>query len=378
MKPISKKRILLDTRSLAGKSTGVGRYVTNLIREIINIEPPDLSFSALCLPEDNLPKGIERHVLKGMLSRVGPMNPLQRVICPQLIRYNEYDLYHYLYFDVPRVFSRPIVATCYDIEPLRHPELFSVKIYWYYKIFARILRHVDLVIVISENTRRDLIDLIGISPERIRVIHLGVDSSFYPVNNSLIMGKMRNEYLIPDRYILYLGNTMPHKNLLRLIAAMELVHQHEPNVSLLLAGRKDKYRPIIEKAIEKAKLGSVVRFLGFIKEEHLPILISGAQVFVYPSLYEGFGLPVLEAMACGTPVVASNISPIKEIVEDGGVLIDPENIKDIAEGILGLLRNPSLAKHIADMGQKRSRQFSWRRCAEQHIDIYREVLMRRT
>jgi glycosyltransferase involved in cell wall biosynthesis len=368
------KNVLLDTRMLVGKQTGVGRYLTHLVQEMIAIAPPDLSFSALCLREDKLPDGIIRHVLDGMASGARPLGPLQQFVVPWSVRQAGCNLYHYSSFDPPWLLPRPFVTTCYDIEPLRHPELFSTRIVWYYRIFTIGLQRAERIFVISESTGRDLVDLLHISPERIKVTYLGVDSSFHPVKNPDTLAMVRKRYILPERYVLYLGNTMPHKNLPRLIAAMAYVHQQEPDVKLLLAGHRDKYRPIIERAIATADLENVVRFLGDILEGDLPVILNEAQVFAYPSLYEGFGLPVLEAMACGTPVVTSNCSSLPEVVGDCAIKVNPENPSAIGDGILRLLLNPAEGKHFSNAGIQRAHQFTWRSCAEKHIEVYREVL----
>jgi glycosyltransferase involved in cell wall biosynthesis len=321
-----------------------------------------------------VPEGIERHILDGMISGARPLGPLQQLVVPWFVRRSECDLYHYPFFDPPWTLDRPFVATCYDMEPLRHPELFPARIVWYYRVFASALRRAERVFVISESTGRDLVDLLRIAPERICVAYLGVESTFHPVENPETRAMTRDKYLLPERYILYLGNTMPHKNLRRLIDAMAQVHRQEPDVALLLAGRRDKYRPAVEQAIATAGLQNVVRFLGDISEEDLPALLSGAQVFAYPSLYEGFGLPVLEAMACGTPVVTSNRSSLPEVVGECAVVVNPEDSAEIVDGMIRLLRNPTEAKRLADVGLQRARQFTWRRCAEQHVAVYREVL----
>lgn len=375
-KPARKNHVLLDTRMLVGKQTGIGRYVTHLAQEMIAIAPTDLSFSALCLPTDKVPEGIKRYVLEGVASGARPMSLLQQLVVPWSVRQSGCDLYHYPSYDPPWLLPRPFVATCYDIEPLRHPELFSARIVWYYRLFAIGLRRAERVIVISENTGRDLVDLLHIPPERIRVIYLGVDPSFRPVDNPQTLATVRQQYFLPERYVLYLGNTMPHKNLPRLIDAMAQVHRQEPDVALLLAGRRDKYRPAIKQAIAIAGLENVVRFLGGISEEDLPVLLSGAQVFAYPSLYEGFGLPVLEAMACGTPVLTSNRSSLPEVVGDCAIVVNPEDTTAIADGILRLLSSPAEAKRFSNAGIQRARQFSWELCAEQHMAVYREVLAR--
>jgi glycosyltransferase involved in cell wall biosynthesis len=370
----SKKSVLIDTRMIIGAQTGVGRYITNLINEIIEIAPTDLCFSALSLSSDKVPIGIKRLNLKGIMSGISPGRPLQQLTIPWSVYKSGCELYHYPSFDPPFIFKGPIIATCHDIEPLRCPELFSTRIYWYYRMFTKGLRRAKRIITVSENTRKDLVDLLGIAPERITVIYHGVSPSFKRIEDPRGLNALRNKYQLPERYILYIGNTMPHKNLPRLISAMCYVHEQEPDVELVLGGRRDKHRPSLEHMIKMTGLENYARFLGIISDDDLPTLLSGARAFVYPSLYEGFGLPVLEAMACGVPVVTSNRASLPEVVGDSALVVDPKDSREIARAILRLLRNPIEAKHFINASLNRVKQFTWRRCAEQHISVYREVL----
>lgn len=369
-------RLLVDTRIFGGSVTGVVRYLSNLLREIQLLEPSDLKFNALCSPAQDLPCEIPKIEMHGVGAHSKPLGVLQQVVLPRAVRNAQCDLFHYPYFDPPRITSCPFIATCYDIEPLRHPELFPRRIVWYYKVFAPRLRTAGRVVVISQNTGKDIIELLGVHPDRVKVVYLGVDPHFHPIREEDRVNAVRLRYGLPSRYLLYLGNTMPHKNLVRLVQAMAIVRKRFPSVPLLLAGREDKYRPAVEQAIAVATLSETIRFIGDIAEEDLPALLSSAAVFVYPSLYEGFGLPVLEAMACGTPVVVSNRSSLPEIVGNSAISVDPYDVFALAEAITHLLANPAGAKRFSDLGRERAKEFTWRRCAEEHLAVYREVLNR--
>lgn len=370
-----KYKVLIDVRTLAGRLTGMGRYATKLLDEMLDLSDHDLELHALCLPDDKVPEAIPRHVLRGIEAR--PMRPEQQVVVPWAILGSRCDLYHYPSYDPPLCPGRPLVTTCADVEPIRMPELFPPKIVWYYKLLAARLRRAAKVIVISEHTGKDIVELLGIDPERVRPIHLGVGSHFRPISDGQCLAGFRSRYRLPDRFLLYVGNTMAHKNLPRLVAAMAIVANKFPSVPLLIAGGKDKYRPVVESAIEAARLEEKVKFLGPVPEEDLPALYSSASVFVYPSLYEGFGLPVLEAMACGTPVVTSNAASIPEIVGGAGIMVDPCRYTDIADGILRILENDEDAARFSQLGVRRAGDFTWRRCAEKHLQVYQEVLGKR-
>jgi glycosyltransferase involved in cell wall biosynthesis len=236
------------------------------------------------------------------------------------------------------------------------------------------LRRAERVIVISAHTGKDIVEHLGVDPGKIRVIHLGVASDFHPIPEEKRLGALRSRYRLPERCLLYVGNTMPHKNISRLVSAMALVRKRFPAVPLVIAGSSDKYRPMVAQTIEDKSLSNEVRFLGHVPEEDLPTLYNCASAFLFPSLYEGFGMPVLEAMACGTPVVTSGAASIPEIVGDAAITVDPYDVKSIADGIVHLLENRSEAEKLSRVGIQRAKEFTWRKCAEKHLMVYDEVL----
>jgi glycosyltransferase involved in cell wall biosynthesis len=333
-----------------------------------------LTFRLLCLDAKDSSSHLERRVLRGIWRRAKPFTLAQQVLLPRAARVTSCDLFHYGYFDLPRGFSMPVVATCFDIEPLRQPSLFSARIVWYYKLMAGGLRRARYVIAISQATARDLAELLGVRRDRIRVIPLAPDSRFMPAASAVSRDAIRQKYGLPDRFVLYVGNTMPHKNLPRLVGAICRARAVDPSVCLLLAGGRDRYRRIAEQAIVANGLADHVRFIGRVSDEDLPSLYRCATVFVFPSLYEGFGLPVIEAMACGTPVVTSNRSSLPEVAGNAAILVNPLREDEIAEGILRLFREPAAAREYASRGLRQAKRFSWRRCAEQHAAVYREAL----
>ena len=266
-------RVLVDARILGSSITGVSRYLSNVLRGIRLLDPQDLKVHGLCSQGQVLPCNLPKFELHGAGAHCKPLGLMQQMFLPRAICSTECDLFHYPYFDPPRIASCPYVATCYDVEPLRQPELFPRRIVWYYRIFAPGLRAAERVIVISRNTAKDLIELLGIDPGRIKVIYLGVDPHFHPVREEGRMAAVRLRYRLPPRYLLYLGNTMPHKNLARLVQAMVIVRKRCPSVPLLLAGRKDEYRPAVVQAIAVANLSETIRFTEDIAEEDLPALL---------------------------------------------------------------------------------------------------------
>ena len=223
------------------------------------------------------------------------------------------------------------------------------------------------MIAISQATARDVEALARVPANRIVVTHLGVDPVFRPQPEAACAA-VRARYRLPERYVCYVGNTMPHKNLARMVDAMARVRRRCGPVPLVIAGVPDKHRPALEAAAARHGLGDGLRLLGPVPDEDLPALLSAAAVFVYPSLYEGFGLPVLEAMACGCPVVTSNRASLPEVAGDAALACDPLDTPAIAEAVATLLTDATAAARLRAAGPLRAAAFTWSRCAALHRD----------
>lgn len=365
----SAKKVLFDGRMLAGRDTGMGRYVSQVVRNLIEIEPADVSLQLACMDGDTPPDEMDNVVRSNRRTQ----NLWQQLKAPRELNDSKCDIFHYPSFDPPRLRSKILVVTCPDIEPLVLPSLFSSMVVYYYKLLIRRMRAASRIIVFSANTGDDLGNILGIEPERIEVIPLGVEPHFSPAEEERC-SEVSSDYDLPDKYILYVGNTMPHKNLPRLVKAFAVVRKKHPRVGLLLAGARDKYRPRVEAAISEAGIDDAVRFICKVPEADLPALYSGASLFAFPSLYEGFGLPVLEAMACGTPVVASDAASIPEVAGDAAILVDPLDVQALAGEMIGVLEDDDKATRLSEKGIQRASLFTWRDCAEKHLAVYRELL----
>jgi glycosyltransferase involved in cell wall biosynthesis len=271
------------------------------------------------------------------------------------------------------------VLTVHDLTPLvLGEEYFSSE---QIGITRRIIDSVqpdDWVVAVSESTKNDLCERRPIDPERVFVVpNAASDDLFYPVTDDKRIRTVRQKYGIPEgRYLLSLHSMAPHKNTPRLIEAFRQFIQQErpPDTYLVLAGGLGRPRKEIfeELSLETADLDRV-HFTGFVKDDDLAPLYSGAEAFVFPSLYEGFGLPVLEAMQCGCPVVASNTSSIPEIVGDSGILMDPTDVEELARAISQVLSFPSVASKSSESGIERAGDYSWEGAMSKTLDTYRQV-----
>jgi glycosyltransferase involved in cell wall biosynthesis len=231
-----------------------------------------------------------------------------------------------------------------------------------------------MVIVPSQSTKTDVMRLYGVNPEKIAVIYEGYDEEVYkPQDNLAPIEEVKREYNISGKYILYVGTLEPRKNIPRLVEAFHSLKKGEVEHKLVVAGKLGWLYKDIFTTVTKLNLENEVIFTGYIPQKELPILMGGAEVFAYPSLYEGFGLPPLEAMACGTPVIASNTSSLPEVIGDAGILVDPYNSKEIAQAMYRLISDEGLRQQMHQRGLNRAKMFSWEKTAQQTLKVFEIV-----
>ena len=266
------------------------------------------------------------------------------------------------------------VATIHDVIPYIYPET-STKldklIYHYWLPLA--VRRLDAIITDSQQSKRDIIFYLRVKEEKVFVIPCAANARYRPLTTREIQSALAR-YDINFPYILYVGSLESRKNLPRLLEAYARARQNVPQWKLVIVGaRKWKFTPIFE-TVQRLGLEPHVHFTGYVEEEDLPAVYNGADLFVFPSLYEGFGLPVLEAMASGTPVITSNCSSLPEVAGDAAILIDPYDVDAIAEAMQQVLLNPSLAASLRVKGLAHAKKFSWERTAQETIAVYERVL----
>ena len=271
------------------------------------------------------------------------------------------------------------VITVHDLSFLRHPEFFSLrKRFWHRALgIKKILQEADGIIAVSENTKNDLIELLGIEEKKIKVIYSGlINSSVKQVATPV--GTLFPGLSLEPGYILYLGNIEPRKNLVNLIKAYAFwrlnLEEGEKILPLVLAGAKGWKTKEIFSTWASSKFKNDIHFLGYVNDETQEILYSGASLFIYPSFYEGFGFPPLEAMAHKIPVITSNVSSLPEIVADSALMVDPNRDQEIAEAIKLILKDDNYRENLIAKGLKRVEFFSWDKTAEKYLAYFNELL----
>jgi len=379
--------IAIDIRSLSGGAyTGVGEYTRNLLRHMIRAAPgiqfklffnahsqhPDLSFLD---DAQNIQTYFFRYPNKYFSTTTRFFN---RPKLDTLVAGCDV-------FFSPHFISAPVSAGCkkivtfHDLSFKRYPEFFDMKrkLWHFSNNPKKQAQEADRVIAVSESTAWDLTDIYSVDSDRVRVVYSGISEEFSKEHTREELWHVRAKYKLPERFILSLSTIEPRKNVLGTVRAFELFKESnrtgsDPvrlDIKLVIAGRPGWLYKETFKAIKKSKWRDDIQYIDFVQDEDKPALYKLAELFVYPSIYEGFGFPALEAMAAGTPVITSACSSLPEVVEDAALLVDPFNVSDIAWMMEEVIRDRALASFLREKGLAQAQKFSWQKCAQETLDI---------
>jgi glycosyltransferase involved in cell wall biosynthesis len=376
-----KMRIGINASKIFDVHTGVGRYTSNLCRSIIKTgSAKDYYFYRPGRMGNATMTDIEgTHLEKPAASiRNNTLRILwEQIVLPLYSKRDRLDLFHYTDHTLSLMQgTRPVIITVHDLAYIRFPWLFdkSSQICKQH-INERAIRKADIIIVPSYSTKKDLTYLFGIRSEKIKVICHGVESRFRHISN-VEEYRLRNN--LPTKMILSVGTLEPRKNIVTLIKAFkELRERGLKDYKLVVAGDKKCCVKQLLDEIKSNNLEQAILFPGAVRDKDLPLLYNCARIFVYPSLYEGFGLPPLEAMACGIPVITSNTSSLPEVVDGAGIMVDPTDVSLLCDSMYDLLQDRELWHRMRNMGLERSKLFSWEKAAKETLAVYDEVLLKK-
>ena len=374
--------IVIDARQI--RDFGVGTYIRSLVHALSAIDSIN-QYTLVSGPADvrtlvGLPENFRSAVY-----RRRDTDYLDHLTFPIYLRGLSPDLSHIPLNRVPLLMIRPYVVTIHDMANLLFAETpSSLRMQLRRYRFERGLKRASRIIAVSEATKRDLEKHLNVPPDHIRRVYNAPDPGF--LTRTSLPGpeeqlRIMERYQITYPFLLYAGNIRRHKNIPRLVEAFAVVrdqlasHPLYKDLRLVIIGDTISRFPAVRQAVIKSRVEQAVRFLGFVPFETLRCFYEFAAAFVFPSLHEGFGLPPLEAMACGTPVVTSNVSSLPEVVGDAAVLVNPENVFDIARGIRELLLDDKLRAELVRRGREQSARFSWERTARQVLEIYQEAAL---
>jgi glycosyltransferase involved in cell wall biosynthesis len=369
-------RIAIDARKL--RDYGIGTYVRNLLRELARIDTSS-EYVLLCGAADcGLAADLGPN-FRAVREPAGAYSVREQFAIPNDLRREHADLFHAPHYVLPALTPCRSVVTIHDCIHLRFPQYLPSRLgYAYARTSLWTATHrARRVITVSEASKRDILRYFRIPESRIDVIYNAIDERFWQEPSGDEMERVRQRYQLTAPFVLYAGNIKPHKNLERLIEAFHLLRQENAglrDVQLLIIGDEISKYATLRRAVHRHKLHKFVRFFGFVSDQTLAALYRLADVFVFPSLYEGFGLPPLEAMASGTPVITSNVSSLPEVAGDAALMIDPYEPAAIADAMRRVLTDAALRADLRARGLARARGFSWERSIRRVHEIYREVL----
>ena len=362
--------IVLDARTATDHFPGIGRYVVNLAQALASLAP-DLGLTLLHDPSAKATR-LSLPDVPRIACSASPFSIQQQWTVPRVLRQARAKLYHSPYYLMPYLPGVPSLVTCHDVIPLLYPEYFTPMQRLVYRLAQGLaLRTARMILADSQATRADLARVFHVDPRRISVTPLAAGTNFAPRSSEHI-DAVRSKYALPKQYALYLGSNKPHKNLARLVQAWQVAPRSRvPDLKLVIAGEWDERYPEARQLAARLGLRDQVIFAGPVSEADLPALYSGALLFVFPSLYEGFGLPVLEAMACGTPVVCSNTSSLPEVAGNAALLVNPRDVTALADALSRAANDQDLRQTLREQGLAQAGQFSWEKTARETLAVYR-------
>jgi glycosyltransferase involved in cell wall biosynthesis len=375
-------RVGVEGRVLTPRIGGIGRYAIKLVEALLALrtqECPDLELVIFTAPQTDpvIVNGMRASVCE-RFRRFKSTLLRSSVLLPAGVVLHHIDLFHGLdQSGIPFFFkTSKSVVTIHDVIPLVLPEAFPPRHRWVLATaFARVPRQADRVIVPSDAAAEDVVRYLKMERERIVVIPLGCEPRFHPIVNPARAVAVRQRYALPERYALFVGTLEPRKNIVTLLQAFSrlLAERPQEDLKLVVAGGKGWGDERFFATMDRLANREQVIFTGYLADDDLPDVYRGAQMFVYPSLYEGFGLPILEAMASGIPVITSNRASLPEVAGDAALLVDPTRPDDLAAAMSAVVSNGALREELQRKGIARAKDFTWEDVARRTLAVYRSL-----
>jgi glycosyltransferase involved in cell wall biosynthesis len=380
-------RIGIDYTAAVRQGAGIGRYTRQLVQALLELDRDDsyvllaatggVHASAAAWPQAGERRAPVRQVRLPVSDRT--LNVIwHRLQLPLWVEWasGPLDILHSPDFALPPVRRARTILTVHDLSFMRVPECSDPRLRAYLlRVVPASVRRADVVLADSESTRQDVIELLGVDPARVEVVYAGVEPRFQRVRDAQTLQAVRSRYQLPAHFILGVGTLQPRKNFERLIEGFSHARDAVPaETHLVIAGGVGWLYESIYRRIEELGLQKAVHLPGYVTDEDLPALYSLADVFAFPSLYEGFGLPPLEAMACGTPVVCSNASSLPEVVGRAALTVDPLDVDALTDALRRALSDEPLRAELTQMGLTRARRFTWKQAASTLLDVYRRTV----
>lgn len=368
--------ISIDARGASWYAgTGIGTYTREIIRNIINMDKINDYYLFWSDRDYEMLKGYPN--IKISMSSKKHHRFWDQYYIPDILKNKKVDLYHVPQngIGLPQSKNCIYVATIHDLIPYIMPE--TVGRGYLTKFLSQmpaIISSVDMIITVSEWSKKDIMRIFDVPEDRIAVTHLAADTIFKPLNKDSAVQFIKETYGISGNMILYLGGFSPRKNVKSILVAFSMIYKSlSKDYKIVIIGSAKDEHQFLNKLAQSLNIGDSVLFTGYVPYEDLPYFYNASDVFVYPSLYEGFGLPVLEAMCCGTPTITSNVSSIPEVAGDGGLLINPCDAEELSRAIFNVLEDNSMKADLITRGFERASLFNWKSTAAETLSIYENI-----
>jgi glycosyltransferase involved in cell wall biosynthesis len=367
--------IVIDIRHIA--DFGIGTYIRNLVQALGRIDSTN-RYTLITRPGEPVPEGLGENFSRAEYTRADT-KLLHNISFPAFLRKFNADLYHIPLNSVAWWMPHPYVVTIHDMSSLLFPNVQDIRHTWQEERYRRGALRATRVITVSNSTRRDIEQVLHVPAERIRTIYSAPDPAFNCAYDPAQDRQTLDRYSVHYPFVLYAGTIRKQKNIPRLVEAFAVLraelenHPEFSDLHLIIIGDELSKNPSVRRAVAQARIESAVRFLGFVPTETLRVFYRAAVLFAFPSLYEGFGLAPLEAMACGTPVVAADIPALVEAVGNAAALVSPDNVFDIARGLREVLLDATRRREMTQAGLQHSARFQWERTAREVLSIYQEI-----
>ncbi len=372
-------RIGIEGRTLQAERYGVARYLANILRHMVEIDHKDefiVYLSEPIEPLDFAAPNLSFKVIK--LPSFLPSLAWRHLYLPWIMRKDGIQLHFSPSYFLPLFRWCPAVVVVHDITFRVHPEWFSRdRRFLFDGIFWSKVKKAERIVTVSEHSKRDIVRVLGVDPSRVVVIAEAADERFQPVKNEKMLEEIRLKFKLEEGFVLTVGAIHTRRNLERLIQAMSILYKRWGlHPMLVIVGTPAPFTPKvdIEGTAERCGLKGRVVHLSYVSEEDLLLLYNACKVFAYPSLYEGFGLPVIEAMACGKAVACSRATSLPEVAGEAALYFDPEDLEEMAESIGKLLVDDNLREKLGGAALERASGFSWRRAAEETLEVFKDVM----
>ncbi len=377
-------KIGINALFFQSRATGSAQYMIHLLDALVRVDQQNeyILLGPRPVKQTGLPSfPYQVHPVSGFAARNENVEKViwEQFTAPNAARHAGVDLFHVPYFAPPLFPRSPTIVTIHDVIPLRLPAYqLGGKVKAYMSLVSHAAHRATMIITVSQHAKQDMVDALKILPERIRVIYEAAGDEYHPITDPETLASARARYGIGERYIFYLGGLDQRKNVPQLIHAFAHLYAElgDPHLQLVISGNPDKQqgplfpdpRPV---AADLGMSGQII--YRFIEDEDKPAIYSGASLFVFPSLYEGFGLPPLEAMGCGAPVVCSNRTSLPEVVGDAAISIDPQDTQALIEAMRQVLTDDALQADLRVRSLRQAAQFSWNKTAQETLAVYQEV-----